>query len=630
MNDGLLDALRRHAERIVTRPVTLWLMMLALNGLFQPYTGVIHDARLYAVQVMNRVDPGAYSDDLFFRYGSQDQFSAFSLVTAPLVKTLGIEWAFAIIFLVSSAASLYVVCRLILRLVPDPLAAVIACAIVAAIRSNFGGFQIFAVFESFCTPRLLAVACSLFAIERTLAGRWATAVGALAVGFAVHPLMTFGAMLWIVGWGITSRPIPRWGWFVAGIGLLLGIGFLASPSIATRFLGSYDPEWDQWVRDANAYNFVSEWPVAEWARLGGIAVVLLLVAWQMPDLRRVALLTLGLGIVAVLGTGVAEQLPYALPIQGQPYRALWLVYLLPIPLGCSLAAHWGASVRPWTRSAAVVLVGWLSVVAELPAVWLTMLLFAGLLAWMLRSHSPALGVMIGFALAWTLNTGMQWHAEYQEWHRVRTFDLMSKWLLIVAPTIPLFPWLATFGLIGGAAKYPARLGILAVTIWAGVAWVFGPGADSAWLAQYDPNIPSRNYVRDYLDTHRRSPHPCIYWCGAPIDWAWIDLQSTSFFHLHQLSGTIFNRGTAAEGQRRWEIVQRFETADDRAAMKRMPRSTQSSPSLPTFADLVNICREPQVDWVILSQNFPEGHPDTNGQVYIYDAARIRAEAITDR
>ena len=78
-------------RELVDRPWSLLFALLAVNAVALPYRGILHDSQLYAVQVMNRVEGGAYSDDLFFRYGSQDKFSVFSLVAAPLVRVLGLE-----------------------------------------------------------------------------------------------------------------------------------------------------------------------------------------------------------------------------------------------------------------------------------------------------------------------------------------------------------------------------------------------------------------------------------------------------------------------------------------------------------------------------------------------------------
>ena len=85
---------------LMDRPWSLFFALLAVNAVALPYRGILHDSQLYAVQVMNRVENGAYADDLFFRYGSQDKFSVFSLAAAPLARVLGLQNTFFVLYLV--------------------------------------------------------------------------------------------------------------------------------------------------------------------------------------------------------------------------------------------------------------------------------------------------------------------------------------------------------------------------------------------------------------------------------------------------------------------------------------------------------------------------------------------------
>lgn len=89
--------------QLADRPWTLFVLLLAINSVTRPYAGVTHDSRLYSVQVLNRVEAGAYADDLFFRYGSQDEYSLFSIVAAPVVYALGLTAGFFVLYLVSKS-----------------------------------------------------------------------------------------------------------------------------------------------------------------------------------------------------------------------------------------------------------------------------------------------------------------------------------------------------------------------------------------------------------------------------------------------------------------------------------------------------------------------------------------------
>src|SRR5437660_1526784 len=84
------DALRRLADR----PWTLFALLLAFNAVARPCSSTAHDARLYSLQALNSAEAGAYGDDVFLRYGSQDQFTLFSRVVGPLVAAFGVRTAF--------------------------------------------------------------------------------------------------------------------------------------------------------------------------------------------------------------------------------------------------------------------------------------------------------------------------------------------------------------------------------------------------------------------------------------------------------------------------------------------------------------------------------------------------------
>src|SRR5207248_2322342 len=126
----------------------------------------------------------------------------------------------------------------------------------------FGGLNVFLVHETFLTPRILANALVLFALERTLRHRHGQALLCLAPAMLTHPLMAVG-------------------------GVLIWAGYFVH------------------------------------ARLGGRG--------------------LAVGIAGLLGTAIGAELPYALLLQGQPYRALWVLKVLQVPLGFSLIRRWAGS-----------------------------------------------------------------------------------------------------------------------------------------------------------------------------------------------------------------------------------------------------------------------------------------------
>ena len=187
----LLERLRE----LVDRPALLVCVLLAANALARPYANVMHDARLYTVQVLNHVEHGTYDNDLFFRFGSQDQYSVFSLVMAPLVRLLGLKLAFFVAYLASNA--LYITSLVVLMrvLVKDRLLALVSMVYLAIAPLEYCAFHIFHVHEPFLTPRLSAVGMVLIGLAKLLEGRLIASLGCMIVAGALHPLMAAGGFL---------------------------------------------------------------------------------------------------------------------------------------------------------------------------------------------------------------------------------------------------------------------------------------------------------------------------------------------------------------------------------------------------------------------------------------------------
>jgi hypothetical protein len=110
----------------------LWTSVCALWICARPYRGVRQDAILYLAQTFDRLSPSIYGGDLFFRFGSQDRYSAFSVVMAPVVRLLGITAAEVALLCLAQLALLAGVARLLdhigLKAWRWPALLVLACA----------------------------------------------------------------------------------------------------------------------------------------------------------------------------------------------------------------------------------------------------------------------------------------------------------------------------------------------------------------------------------------------------------------------------------------------------------------------------------------------------------------------
>lgn len=79
--------------------VLLFMLLLALWFFSHPYQGIWDDGVFYAVQALARLRPEVYGKDLFFLYGSQDEFTLFSPIYAAFIRLFGLDRAMPLILL---------------------------------------------------------------------------------------------------------------------------------------------------------------------------------------------------------------------------------------------------------------------------------------------------------------------------------------------------------------------------------------------------------------------------------------------------------------------------------------------------------------------------------------------------
>ncbi|HEY8506162.1 MAG TPA: hypothetical protein VIL46_16365, partial [Gemmataceae bacterium] len=556
-------------EALARRPWALFGLCLLLNALARPYRGVSHDAVLYGAQALNRATGGHFDGDLFFRYGSQDSYSIFSHALAPLVGALGLPAAFFLAYLAAKALFLLGGVRLIFALIGRTPAAAAAALFLAADPVPFGGMDVLHANESFLTPRLIAGACVLWALAGLLHRRVAAALAWLAAGMLFHPLMAVGgagvAVVWLARERLPARALPLLGAAAAAAGALV----LAHGPTAVALFGTIDPEWKELVRRSTPYNFVPEWYAADFARIGLAAAVVAAFALRTPKRTagRMAGAVVAVALLGLLGTALAGRLPYALLLQGQPHRALWLLQVVQVPAAAWLAVRLWKSESPAARTLAVgvpAAVGFrdwngttLLWLAALVPAWAV--LCRGLAA---RPRSPRwretalAGAVVSVVVLWTasLLAGLiRFRGEVEG--VVSAHEWVWGLLGVPAPLVYLGTgvWLAgrLFRDRGAAGlspawTVPAALAVQAVS--------FAVPVSEPCRARYDRNWEDLTFVAAALPAGRGGAPPTVYWPVRSLPLLWFDLSAHSYFHPGQNAGNLFNRANAVETHRRAALV----------------------------------------------------------------------------
>lgn len=345
---GLTVALRSLATRParevldlrLERPVPAVLAAVTLVSLWllgRRYPGIVHDATLYVALALNRLEPQAFARDLFFANGSQDSYSVFSALYAPLVGLLGAPAAALVVVLAGQAGFVLAAWALAARLFPATRWW--SVALLAVLSGYYGGGGAVRVAEPFATARTLAEPLVLAALVCVLARREVLALIALGAATLLHPLVAMPGWGFLVLWHAWGKPRALAG-VVAGVAAL-GALLASLPPV-------FDAAWHEAVVERSRHLFVLEWQLADHAKLAWAAGIAGLAVVHASALAR---RTLG-ALLAVALTGLATNLLFVDLLRSapatalQPWRVLWL-----LQVAATLAAP-AVAVLLWRRDRA--------------------------------------------------------------------------------------------------------------------------------------------------------------------------------------------------------------------------------------------------------------------------------------
>jgi hypothetical protein len=637
------DAIRQLADR----PWTLFLLLLAVNTIARPCSITAHDARLYSLQALNQAEHGAYGDDVFLRFGSQDQFSLFSRTVGPLVEVMGLRLTFFVLYVVFNTLFVFALFRLARALIDDGLIATLALVYLVAAPLNYGGGDIFTVHEQFFTPRVVGTTFTLFALERLLRGRYLAAAGLLLVGLLMHPLMAFGGVLIWAGFVCCTLLSSRvFAWLVIGSVFALVMLLLAETLTAVSLFGLMGADWHHSIRMAVGYNYPDTWRLKDWLN---IAVSLALPAIACVELyrddpvrRRFCLIVTLAGIAGLAVHMAASYLPYALLFQGQPYRVLWILKVVQVPLGFALIARWSEAPALAAKLAALALVAFFCVIHYIAQeLKIFALAIPASLLWSRFGSPSAAGWWHGTARGFVLGAigwmAYRWQffidqrdliAQHFDLNELVLFDLVSPIFLIAGVVAAATCWLrspASFSALRWSAAAIALATPLAL---------FATETSPAFQRDHTRHGRDMAFVRAFIQERDagQSRHPSVYCPLNRADLLWIDAKATSYFSILQTAGVMFNRQTAQEIDRRIALVNTFEMAQQRRdevfpdeakrlGMANLFKLDFNCPE-PTQDDLVRLCQEPGLDYVVIPQEFPGLYSASNGRLFVYECYKI--------
>jgi hypothetical protein len=590
-----LDALRGSRDREADaapkqtrlRAIAVALSLAALWLALHPYRGVVHDGRLYAMQALNALQPERFASDLYFRYGSQDSFTVFSLLYKPLIAALGVSSAHHAVTLAGEAALALGLLAFVRTLFKDRREALFAFVGAIAVQSAYGGHGIFRYDEAFATPRPFAEALVLAAFTAAFTGRAITAGLALASAAALHPIMALTGVAALGLWAaMKDRRLLILAGAAAAFGVLLGA---LSVQPFARLFEAFDPEWFEIVRQRCGFGLLTRWKIGDFLAVAvGLQLAAVCLHRKEPMLRSLALVFSISSLSAMALTFLGGDLGHdVLIVNMQPWRALWLSRLLGnIVLGVLVlrAPPDSLSRLPLFTAAALSAASRLGLCLPALADFVT---FAALTLYFVenRRETP-IGPRIRKTVLALFGVAASSPALFASILSVKPdFAVDGVSILIAA---------ASFGLV--IALDQGRLSGVGATVAAGLALgaaTLSNDRRTDWqLFLEQPGAPS-----DLAAFAGESSN--LYWDDAP-EILWFKLGRPSYYSCLQGTGAMFYRGTAIDYARRSRALANLGAHRVQPDQTDLCYQKDALDTPPTVEDIRRACRAlSDLDGVVL-------------------------------
>jgi hypothetical protein len=319
------------------------LLCLAAWLLARPYEGITLDGQLYALQVLAVLHPAPLAQDVFLRFGSQNDYTLFPHLVAPVARAFDIQLA-STLTTYSSALALLAAGWLLSRRLTTPHLAWLSLGLLVSLPGWYGASDVFRYDEMYMSARVPAEALSVFALVAACRQRWWLSSVCIVAALAIHSVMALPALGLLILYAIDSRagiPFGRHAaWVIATIGtVMVAVAALLLAPQQTAEHGI----WMETLRSRTVYAFLQEWRFEDWLKnaLGLASLLLTVQCLPAGPARRLAFLSLLIGLSGLLLACLPMlHTDFERLLLGQTWRWLWLsrfvaVVLLPVTL-CTL------------------------------------------------------------------------------------------------------------------------------------------------------------------------------------------------------------------------------------------------------------------------------------------------------
>ncbi len=526
----------------------LWAVIFFIWMLFFPYTGIMHDAQLYALMALSHLTPELYQNDIFLRFGSQDRFTLFSPLYAALIELFGIELAGALITLVSHCLFFSAVFVLAKRIASYSVA-IFSVGLILVLSSSYGSERVFFYIEPFATPRMLSEAFILFFVAAWLDRKKVAVAALLLVALLLHPLMGMAGVIF----ALSNIYLAHWRRLcllaVAVIALLL---IANSAQLLTRW--QFDTEWLSIVEKSSTNLFFYFWPIDDIAN--GLVPLISLISvcffLSSDNEKRLAIAAVFTCVLAVVVHGIGgDILHLTLVTQGQAWRWFWLVTLVAVLFLPNLILKlWQAKAEGKTV-AMTLIAAWLmrsQLSGLVVALWALVLVFALKKNWgtvFFWAFSKWMGLGLLFVPVLLLVGLNQFHIGVfiALFDGARLQDMFGIWHECALPLYLFFVCVLVYVSDCKTVQIPVIFSFFLAACLA--FWCLG----KSW-------VPENRVAKAQSLERLRELIPIgedVFTFGPPAT-TWIGLQRPNYLSGIQMAGIVFSRATAVEANRRFKAI----------------------------------------------------------------------------
>jgi hypothetical protein len=618
----------------------LWLFLLASVWLLTtPYSGIWHDGNLYALQALQHLNPHNYAKELFFEYGSQDDFTLFSLPYACLIRHFGLWTASLMLFCLCQILWLGGVIRLFRLLLPE-VSAYICVLFLAVTRHHYGGFSVFSYAEGFLTARLPAEAIALWALSLVAERRHIAATVTACSSILIHPLIGIWALL-----PALLETIRRHhGLCVLAAGASLITTLILSGIGPQGFVARFDAAWLWLLHDGQLpYLFIDTWSTKNIQQTLFSVIAITLAAFLGPACRRafwqnLLLLAIPAFVLAYILGSLAHNI---LATQLQPWRILWVMQSLQWAALASCLPMHRRFLLPGLLAAALIL----SCLSgkQTGSLWLgygLLAMFGGTLFLSRRKqfHRRLLNLghlrLAGIGAVTLLLIFLTWH--WLSRIHVYLFDTSVIKGLVFFNILP--PALA-IGLL--CSRFLGPRGFRLLLLGTGVlcmelGFLFGDGRRPLELREMAcADTPGcANQAAQLIP-----PGTLVYWededgfSGAQSSWFYAN--TATYLSGFQSSSRAFGRQLALEDERRRRLINDLPPRLERPLTQELPfhmdagfaQADQHDVKKPlNQMGIVRLCHDPKLDEVVANTCHPQFHPaaiNVFQAQYVYTCSVVR-------